>query len=202
MKEALAEIVANTWEKTLSAIKVQLEAALKDCSEMLALEDHYRHGNQDESRLQSSLGGFGGGLFDVSSMSNLLSQGDEKRRMSNERYERMQRMSESLSTELAELEQRKPSEFLRPALKTAGENIAAYEEEVNTFAKLFALIRAAKLESAAKYEERHDAFFAEFDWRNLDDEEAALCPPYVIFLDTAETDEEGEKTEMILSLLS
>jgi pyruvate-ferredoxin/flavodoxin oxidoreductase len=127
------------------------------------------------------LEGFGGELFDVSSMSEILSQGDEKRAMPAERYERIQHLNEKLEAALHELDSYAPSSFVEDFSQEVASHVARFEEVADRFARLIALVRTAELEFSAQFEERHKELLENFDWRDLDNEEAALCPtPLVV----------------------
>lgn len=200
MKQALTDIITGIWDEQCDRIRLMVTEAHKQCLELLKLEDYYRHGHKDEDRLERSLGGFGGSLFDVNSMSTLLSKGDEKRGLSAGRYERVKDIAEGLSTVLAELEGYRPGELLRPLRQDPEENVREFEREANRFAEIFGLIRASRLEATARYEDRHDNFFANFDWRDLNDDEASCCPPHVVLIDAASNNE--QVPGQILALLS
>ncbi|MCB1318287.1 MAG: hypothetical protein KDK27_20110, partial [Leptospiraceae bacterium] len=58
-----------------------------------------------------------------------------------------------------------------------------YDSHQNSYADACAMLRVADLESGARYQpEVHDAFFRNFTWRNLNDEEADLAPPCVVHM--------------------
>lgn len=55
-----------------------------------------------------------------------------------------------------------------------------FEGHMAKMAEGFKTLRIAELEIAKKYDnEQHDAYFAQFSWRQFNDEEMRLCPPVV-----------------------
>lgn len=182
MEERIAEIVASIWTLQREELVKRLNSAHRDIKNLLELEEHYRHGHSDESRLSQSLGGFGEGLLNVSSMSELLSKGDETRAMPPERYERIKQIDAELAKAERELTTYAPSTFTEQFTGDTEKHIEQFEKEANNIAKVCAVVRMAKLESSARFEERHLDFFKRFDWRDLDNGEAALCPATVVFV--------------------
>lgn len=56
-----------------------------------------------------------------------------------------------------------------------------FDEQMNRMAELIAAVRIARLESEGRYDpDIHDAYFKEFDWRNLSAAELASCPPVIL----------------------
>jgi hypothetical protein len=58
MKDRIAEIAARIWSAQREELEERVGLALQNVKKLLEIEDHYRHGHSDQSRLGSSLGGF------------------------------------------------------------------------------------------------------------------------------------------------
>lgn len=191
MDNKISDIIEEIWAARFLSLKKRVEETVPEIGKLLILEDHYRHGHKDQSRLRESFGEFSAPLFDVGAMSSLLTHGDEKRSMGEERFKRVKRIAKDLVRITKGFSKSPPRWEMVSIEKDSQEVLETFENCANAVAEIFRVLRIARLELTAEYDPgRHDDFFKKFSWRSLESSEAALCPPFVVLAAQEENDEE------------
>lgn len=191
----IQEIIASAWEQPSKNLKGKVALALQQVSDILLVED-LRTTSHKESHLQRTMGDFAGASLDLSAVSKVLGKRSDKSALDAETKIRV----ESLKAKLSEFH--KNFETKLPACKISRNSVPEIVEadavkHLNVMAECFKLIRMAWLERNAKFEPSvHQRFFADFSWENLNNEEVALCPPFVVLVS-----EQAEKDFYFQTLL-
>ncbi|MEE8396684.1 MAG: hypothetical protein V3S29_11560 [bacterium] len=181
MKERIAEIVEDYWSRRLPALMEFVSRRTRQIENLLSLEDFYRTGHKGE-KLKKAMGGFGSDVLDIGSLSTVLRRGDGARTMEKERYNRVQALFGELTKLGAALTDDPPRCSFHEMVNGSQAIVDSFDTHIGPLAKTFRTLRIADVEARAKYDaELHDPFFEDFNWRHLDDEEMALCPPFVVF---------------------
>jgi len=180
MKEQIRQAVEDVWRHHCAALEDALAESISELKNILRLDEYHRHRhNPDE--LGRALGPLAATNVDLGSLSRVLGESTPSRAVAPERLKRVRELIQTLgemkeawsvtSPELASVEiEREESEIRELA-----------EEHLNRMAQCFRALRIAQLEIHSKYEsEAHDAFFADFTWRQLGPGELRLCPPFVV----------------------
>ncbi|OGQ30879.1 MAG: hypothetical protein A3B79_01395 [Deltaproteobacteria bacterium RIFCSPHIGHO2_02_FULL_50_15] len=189
MENEITKIVEDSWQKKRLSLMEEIDRAARAVENILTLENYHREGHKVET-VGQSLGEFGSHALDPNALATLLSQGDEKRRMSAERLERIQKIYRKLDQIRQGYRQTPPQGKIVSIEEETQKILRRSEEHLNSMARLFGLIRMAHMEVKAKYHtEEHDAYFSRFNWRQMDDTEVSLCPPFIVWGETQKTSE-------------
>jgi|GEM_PF-2594236 len=175
----IKDIVDSAWAVPRQTLKNKVRIAAQQVADILLVEEQ-RKTSYSEDHLGKAMGSFGGTSLDLSAVAKVLSKGAQKTNLDPATLTRVRELSRKLSVWDAEFDARVPG-----CLVTAETNLERVEAQavahLNAVADCFKLIRMAWLERNSKFEPTvHDRFFAEFTWENLNNEEVALCPPYVV----------------------
>ena len=186
MKARIVDIVEGYWSQRLPALMEFVSERTCQIENLLSLEDFYRTGHKGEN-LKKAMGGFGSNALDMGSLSSVLQRGDVARTMEKERYHRVQALFQELQKLLAALTATPPRCAFHD-MENGPQAIAdAFDTHIEPLAKTFRTLRIAQVEARARYNALlHDPFFENFNWRHLDNEEMALCPPFVVFSEPGE----------------
>ena len=182
MRDEIARIVEAHWESRMPALLGVLGDAQHEVNALLARQqEHQRNANPSEERLGRSLGRFGSEALDLEALSAVLHQSGDTQDQGRQCHQRLQRLSD----ELAALQLRLTREPPRPVLCGLHEGpeklLQRFDAHVAPVCDALRLVRQAQLEVRGRYDPgEHDPLFAQFDWRQLDSDEVALCPPFVV----------------------
>jgi pyruvate-ferredoxin/flavodoxin oxidoreductase len=181
MKDRIVDIVEEYWGDLYPALMKHVSETERQVENVLTLEAYYRTGHEDK-QLQTALGSFAAQTVDVRSLSSVLKQGEDSRTMQKERYERIQSLAKDLAKLRTTLEKTPPKCTFMELGKGVDAILEGFESHIGALAKAFRTTRIADMEARARYDSAaHDAFFENFNWRQLEDAEMALCPPFVVF---------------------
>ena len=181
MKEMIAEMVEGHWENRYPDLMRLVNERSRQIENLLILEEHHRTG-QERKSLQKALGGFGASSLDMGSLSSVLQRGEDSRTMETERLHRIQALFQELVNLKDSLEKEHPKCRFLEFEAGAEALLEAFDQHIADLAKAFRTLRIAEIEAGARYEPKtHDRFFEDFNWRQLDNHEMALCPPVVVF---------------------
>lgn len=200
MKQRIVEIVEGHWKGRLPALLKLIEDGARQIDNILVLEDYYRNARKEEGRLRRSFGRFASGTLDFKSLSSVLQQGYDSRTMQKDRYQRIVAIGRDIE-ELRQAFREHPPSCRFAELEEGAEAIFnAFESHIDGVARAFGLLRRARLEATGKYEAAaHEAFFQSFNWRQLDNSEMELCPPFAVFSSREAHDSEypGKLLELV-----
>jgi len=182
MKPQIVDITEAYWKERLPTLLKLVEEGARQIDNIVALEKYYRNARTEESGLQRSFGRFGSAALDFKALSSVLQQGHDSRTLQKERYERILAISGELE-QLQKNYQNNPPPCGFVDLEQGAQAIfSAFESHIDGMARTFGLLRRARLEARGKYvPAEHDTFFQHFNWRQLDNSEMELCPPFVVF---------------------
>jgi pyruvate-ferredoxin/flavodoxin oxidoreductase len=181
MREQIAEIVDSNWQARLPGLVNTLADALRQVQGVLQMEDYYRTAYKGAERLGRSFGGFGSESLDLKALSSVLQRSHESRGLEKRRYQRLQMLAGELEAARAGMEKHPPRPAVHELRKGAQALEQAFEAHAAPLADALRLVRLARLEARGRYDPaEHDAQFARFNWRQLDNAEMALCPPFVV----------------------
>jgi pyruvate-ferredoxin/flavodoxin oxidoreductase len=182
MKQQIVEIAEGYWKDRVHALLKLVADGAHQIDNILVLEDYYRNARKEEGRLQRSFGRFASGALDFKSLSSVLQHGYDSRTMQKDRYQRILAIARDLE-KLSKAYRENPPTCRFAELEEGAQAIfSAFESHIEGAARAFGLLRRARLEATGKYEAaEHDAFFQRFNWRQLDNSEMELCPPFVVF---------------------
>lgn len=199
MHEQMRQPVEDVWHHHLAALEESLDESIRSLQNLLRTDEYHRSGHE-EPQLARTVGPFGSGSLDLSSLSEVLGKSASSRAMSGERLNRVNRLLvdlQALREECAD----NPDTFPEADIGEDEKAIhARAEEHLNHMAGIFGKLRMAQLEIRSKYHPgHHDAVYGQFGWRDLSPNEMRLCPPFIV---TAQIGQEsGEVLRKILSLL-
>ena len=182
MKPQIVDITEAYWKERLPTLLKLVEEGARQIDNIVALEKYYRNARTEERGLQRSFGRFGSAALDFKALSSVLQQGHDSRTLQKERYERILAISGELE-QLQKNYQNNPPPCGFVDLEQGAQAIfSAFESHIDGMARTFGLLRRARLEARGKYvPAEHDTFFQHFNWRQLDNSEMELCPPFVVF---------------------
>ncbi len=182
MKQQIVEITESYWKERVPALLKLVEDGAHQIENIVVLEDYYRNSRTEEGGLKRTFGSFATSTLDFKALSSVLQQGHDSRTMQKERYERILAIASDLE-KLRQKYREKPPACRFVELEQGAQAIfGAFESHIESMARAFALLRRARLEARGKYvPAEHDAFFQSFNWRQLDNSEMELCPPFVVF---------------------
>ncbi len=182
MKQQIVEITEAYWKERVPALLKLVEDGAHQIENIVALENYYRNARTEEGGLQRSFGGFASATLDFKALSSVLQQGHDSRTMQKERYQRIVGVARDLD-KLRKSYRENPPVCRFVELEQGAQAIfSAFESHIEGTARGFGLLRRARLEARGKYvPAEHDAFFERFNWRQLDNSEMELCPPFVVF---------------------
>jgi len=182
MKPQLVDIAESYWKERLPALRKLVEDGARQIDNIVALENYYRNARTEEGGLQRSFGRFATAALDFKALSSVLQQGHDSRTMQKERYERILAVARDLETLRKNFRENPPTCVFVELEQGAQAIFRAFESHIQGVARAFGLLRKARLEARGKYvAAEHDAFFEHFNWRQLDNSEMELCPPFVVF---------------------
>jgi hypothetical protein len=202
MKQQIVEVTESYWKDRAPSLLKLVEDGARQIEDILVLEDYYRSGRKEEDRLQRSFGRFASGALDFKALSSVLQQGHDSRTMQKERYQRILAVAHDLEKLRNAFRENTPACGFAELEQGAQAIFSAFEKHIEGVARAFALLRRARLEATGKYTAaEHDAFFKGFSWRQLDNSEMELCPPFVVFSTREEHYSEylGKLLEMVTS---
>lgn len=182
MKTQIKQIVEEYWVNRFPALMKLIGDATRQVENFLRLEDYYRGAQAEDERFQQSFGGFGSAALDMNALTSVLARSYESRTMEKARLQRM----EKVHKQLVELRKRFGKQPPAPQFVESGKGpqavLDAFETFIEPMTQVFRLTRIARLEARGRYDPaEHDAWFQEFDWRQLDNAEMSLCPPFVAY---------------------
>ncbi len=182
MENEILKWVEDSWSPRFQLLQKELDEAVGQVEEILALEQYHREGHQ-EGKLRLSLGGFGSQAVDVGSLASLLRRGDKKLSMEERRFERVQKILQELK-QAREAYRNHPPKCRVISIEEDLSNILRYmEEHFSQMSSIFTFLRRARLEAKTKYHpQTHDDIFANFKWTDFSDKEIQWTPPFVILL--------------------
>jgi len=182
MKQQIVEITEAYWKERVPALLKLIEDGAHQIENIVALENYYRNARTEEGGLQRSFGGFASATLDFKALSSVLQQGHDSRTMQKERYQRILGIARDLE-KLRKSYRENPPVCRFVELEQGAQAIfSAFESHIEGTARGFGLLRRARLEARGKYvPAEHDAFFERFNWRQLDNSEMEICPPFVVF---------------------
>jgi pyruvate-ferredoxin/flavodoxin oxidoreductase len=182
MKQQIVEIAKGYWKDRIPALLKVVEDGARQIENILVLEDYYRNARKEEGRLQRSFGRFASGALDFKSLSSVLQQGYDSRTMQKDRYQRILAIARDLEKLRKSYQGNPPACRFLDLEEGAQAIFGAFESHIEGVARAFGLLRRARLEATGKFEAaEHEAFFQRFNWRQLDNSEMELCPPFVVF---------------------
>lgn len=175
----LNTIVESAWNNPLRALKAKLDMAAQSVADILLVEEQRQNRGKVEN-LQQTMGTMAAASLDLSAVSRLLQRGSEKSVLDEAEQTRIKNLDEQLKHWQQEFSRRVPACRITPL-----HDLQEIEQEailhLNTMADLFKLMRMAWLERNSRYEPHvHDPFFSGFNWEYLNNDEVALCPPFVV----------------------
>src|SRR3989339_1680159 len=188
MKDKVTAIIETFWQGRKKSLIQMITEQTKALDDMLTVEDHYRQGRSNAQQLQRSMGDFGGGTIDTTALATLFRKADDHGTSPAARLARMKALQAELHTLLGALDTLVPGyEMVTLQGEKADEVVTAYDRKIAPVVRVFSVLRKVALELRGKYDPRkHDAFYSTFDWRNLNNTEMALCPPYVVLAEPEE----------------
>lgn len=182
MKQQIVEIAEGYWKDRVPALSKLVADGARQIENILVLEDYYRNARKEEDRLRRSFGRFASGALDFKSLSSVLQQGHDSRTMQKDRYQRIVAIAGDLEKWRKAFQENPPGCRFAELEEGAQAIFSAFEGHIEGVARAFGLLRRARLEATGKYvATEHDAFFQRFNWRQLDNSEMELCPPFVVF---------------------
>ena len=182
-------LVADSWQIILNQFVASLEESTARVDDLKTLETHHRGGRSEES-LGGSLGGFGATALNIKALSKTLDRGSEQKKMSNERFARIDSLHKNLSSALRRFRTKPPRPTIIGFNDDSEKILAAADAHFDAATKEFKDMRAARLEAGARYDhEKHEKFFADFTWRNLEPSEIAQCPPFIVIAEDFRSDQ-------------
>ncbi|MDH5751949.1 MAG: ferredoxin [Deltaproteobacteria bacterium] len=201
---AFKRMAESHWQRKQTALQGMAEKAAQQVENFLALENYYRGAQKGGEALEKSFGTFGSDIIDLKALSSTLKRSFDSRTMEKGRYERLNKLSEKLRGYLKSMKSKPPGCGFVELKKGQQAVLKAFEDHMSTMTDFFATVRLAGLESRGKYDPaEHDAFFKDFNWRQLDSNELSLCPPFIVLADSAKGSAAfGQKLGDILPLLT
>ncbi len=201
MREDIERIVEAHWQGQLAALVSALGDVHHQVGTLLEAERDQRSRDAGEGRLGRSVGGFGSEALDLEALSGLLQQSGEAHEQGQRRHHRLERLATDLAAVQVRLERDPPRPSIRELTAGPDELLQAVEVHVAPVCEALSLVRQARLEVRARYDPReHDPLFAQFNWRQLDSAELALCPPFVVI--TEPRPHAGARLAAILELVT
>jgi pyruvate-ferredoxin/flavodoxin oxidoreductase len=181
-RQQIVEIAESYWTERVPVLLKVVEDGARQIENIVSLEDYYRNARTEEVGLQRSFGGFASATLDFKALSSVLQQGHDSRTMQKERYRRILAVARDLD-KLRDSYRENPPACRFVELEQGAQAIfSAFENHIEGVARAFGLLRRARLEARGKYvPAEHDVFFEGFNWRQLDNSEMELCPPFVVF---------------------
>ena len=181
MKEKIRSIVEEHWGAKVPQLVALLEERTRNLSNILSLEDYYRSGSKDQN-LKKSVGGFGQNTLDIASLSNILQETEGGRTLQKDRHQRIKTQHQRLQELGEQFRSSPPTCRFQDMTGEPHAILEGFEAHMAPIAEAFGIMRAALLESRGKYDPAtHEPFFKAFDWGQLDNDEMALVPPFVVF---------------------
>jgi pyruvate-ferredoxin/flavodoxin oxidoreductase len=176
-----SRLVAESWQTILEHLVSSLEESTSRVDDLITLESH-RRGGRSEKSLGGSLDGFGNAALDLGALSKTLERGGgEQRKMSDERFGRIEGLHRDLAAALKRCRTNPPQPSVADFHDPTEKILKAADAHFDAVAEEFRRMRVARLESGARYNpEVHDKFFENFTWRSLEPSELALCPPFIV----------------------
>lgn len=182
MKQQIVEITEAYWKERVPALLKLVEDGAQQIENIVVLENYYRNARTEAGGLQRSFGGFASATLDFKALSSVLQQGHDSRTMQKERYQRILGIARDLEKLRKSYRENPPGCRFVELEQGAQAIFSAFESHIEGTARGFGLLRRARLEARGKYvPAEHDAFFERFNWRQLDNAEMELCPPFVVF---------------------
>ncbi len=193
----IEQSVQETWCVQKASLLGQINDVTSRISDIIQLEEHKRNGHKSK-QLKKTFGSFGALTVNTENLSSILESSEASTALDPKRLKRVIELEKSLKKATKSNER----SYLLFHFKDNGtEIIKETEKHLNDQAEVFCALRVASLEAKAKYNpELHDAFFKDFNWSHLNDDELMLCSPVIVLLDRNKTFE--EQFAELLPLLS
>lgn len=192
---AVADVMSRS---TIGQGMVRMEAALR---QLLEVDAARRPEATTEPHLRESVGAGSAEDFDFASLSAILEIASHEPPLSGGRRERVERLLAHLVESralFAGAQGTDPVVVQATSCTEAAAQASALKQRVVDVTRT---IRQAQLELQHRYRpEQHDAYFAEFGWEDLSEEERRSVPPVLLFVD-ANGLRPGD-TEYLFELLS
>jgi pyruvate-ferredoxin/flavodoxin oxidoreductase len=201
MKDQIVRIVEGYWNERLPVLLARVDETARQIENFLVLEDYYRSVRSEEGQLRKTFGGFGSDQLDMKSLSSVLQRSFSSREMEKERSRRLRGIFDELRAQREAFAKSPPRPALLELKQGARKILAAFEAHIRGVTQLFKLIRIARLEAKGRYNEaEHAAYFEDFNWRQLDNAEMEVSPPFVVF--TVPQEHFGEVLHEVLELVT
>lgn len=182
MVELIINIIELYWEERLQELMKSVTATTDQFRDFLAVEAHQRGTRADEN-LSKSVNGFGTSTLDHKLLGSLLQQSKDSRTPQKERYQRLQCVFEELDGIRTAYAETPPRYQIANMENGTEEILETFEHHAHKMTEAFRALRIAALEAHGMYDPtQHDAFFETFDWRQWDNSEFALCPPFIVLV--------------------
>lgn len=180
MNEEIVDAVESYWARQYPALEKLVAATGRQIDNILVLDDYYDTARTGE-KLKKAVGLFGAHALDLGQLSTVLGQASGERGIQKLHRARIQTVSRELKSIRKSYEHAPPASTFIDFTVGVEAVLEGFENHIGASAKLFRLLRIARLEAKGKYDPAvHDAYFERFNWRQFDSEEMALCPPYVV----------------------
>ncbi len=193
----IEQSVQETWGAQKASLLGQINDVTGRISDIIQLEEHKCNGHKSK-QLKKTFGSFGALTVNTENLSSILKSSETSTALDPKRLKRVIELEKSLKKATKGNEH----SYLLFHFKDNGtEIIKETEKHLNDQAEVFCALRVASLEAKAKYNpELHDAFFKDFNWSHLNDDELMLCSPVIVLLDRNKTFE--QQFAELLPLLS
>ena len=186
MKEAIREFVEAAWQARLPGLQELAVQRQRQMRDLLVLEEHYRTG-RESGNLKRALGSFGGATVDMGALSRVLKRGEGPRGMEASRSKRVRALAADLEEVMPQITAATLPAAVHDLAEGARTLLEAFEAHATRAGTVFRTLRMALLESRALYDPaQHDAFFTDFNWRQLENDEMAFFPPFVVLAEAGE----------------
>ena len=199
MKKQILKAVEDVWQQQCAALEDAVAESVGQLEELLRVDEYNQH-RHDADHLEHALGPFAATNLDLGSLSRVLGDGTRSRAMEPERRKRVQELIQTLG-EMKDACSNTSPDLCSVAMDREENEIRKLaQDHLNRIAGMFLTLRIAQLEIRSKYEsDTHDAFFADFDWRQLGPAELRLCPPFLVIAHL--DDDRGAQLRKMMSLL-
>lgn len=185
-------ICLHRFSQKVSEFLLKLDEVIVRLSDILRLDfEQSPHGKRSDE-LQASVGTSFVQELDFDSMSEILKNASQGEPLPEERRIRIQKSLEIIRRAKPLLAPNRIDDDRTPTSR-CDVALGKFYAQIHAISQLFLALRIAELELENTYKpEKHDKLFAEFGLENLTDDELAVCPPFLVVLESEALDESNK----------
>lgn len=181
IKDYVKKTAGESWKEHCASIAEKLNETSLKLKNIIDTENYYREEHKDEKKLKKALGDFTKNTIDEKLLASVLSKGDDKRSIPENRLKRIKVAYNSLSKFAKMYSDSPPVPVFSELKNNVQEIINGYDKHAAENIDFIKQYRIGSLEVKAAYDESiHDKFFKDFNWKKMNNEELSFLTPFIV----------------------